>query len=57
MFAWFLGNELLPFVIDGSLVLVFVLCFFLYCYVFYVENRVCVGLAFLVSCYIVFVFQ
>ena len=57
MFAWFLGTELLPFVIDGSLVKVFVLYFFLCCYVFCVENRVCVGLTFLVSCYIVFVFQ
>ena len=29
MFAWCLGAELLPFVVDGSLALVFVLCFFL----------------------------
>ena len=28
VFAWCLGAELLPFVVDGSLVLVFVLCFF-----------------------------
>ena len=38
------------FVVDGGRILVCVLCFLLCCFVFCVENRVSVGLAFLVSC-------